>query len=335
MKPDTPRVLVRVFHRNRWRTSNGRPVCPIPTRETGAYGETNLTVALRGFLCSRENRSALATALMSSSSRARAHVAWPVYSRNETGVQKKCHLEDIFLSGFWFREIDLFMRFFEHQTKHIEVSSSKSSYYFWRSCAASLCLLCCFETEGPACCDGGTSTPGLRDPAALCVLAQGAAFFGGGGGKSRSAFSGGGGARLAHTKQARRATRTAGAASCVAALVGLGRAAFRRSFSSLIAHRGPICVVLITAHSGPDSRAACYVACCALPSRPVAVSGFIGFYRALSGFIRFYPVLSGFGGFYRALVGFRGLSWVWVGFSASVLVDVRPRRYVPAARQWS
>ena len=90
-------------------------------------------------------------------------------------------------------------------------------------------------------------------------------------------------------------------------------------------------MVLITAHSGPDSRAACYVACCALPSRPVVVSGFIGFYRALSGFIRFYPVLSGFirftgfGGFYRALVGFRGLSWVWVGFSASVLVDVGPR----------
>ena len=55
---------------------------------------------------------------------------------------------------------------------------------------------------------------------------------------------------LAHKKQARRATRTAGAASCVAALVGLGRAAFRRSFSSLIAHRGPICVVLITAHWG-------------------------------------------------------------------------------------
>ena len=110
-------------------------------------------------------------------------------------------------------------------------------------------------------------------------------------------------------------------------------------------------MVLITAHSGPDSRAACYVACCALPSRPVAVSGFIGFYRAfirfypvLSGFIRFYPVLSGFGGFYRALVGFRGLSWVWVGFSASLLVDVRhysfphrgrlptaPRRCVPPA----
>jgi hypothetical protein len=112
----------------------------------------------------------------------------------------------------------------------------------------SLCLLCCFETEGPACCDGATSTPGSRDPAALCVFAQGAAFFGGG--KSRRAFSGGGGARLAHTKQARRATRTAGAASCVAALVGLGRAAFRRSFSSLIAHRGPICVVLITAHWG-------------------------------------------------------------------------------------
>ena len=37
-----------------------------------------------------------------------------------------------------------------------------------------------FETEGPACCDGGISTPGARDPAALCcVFAQGAAFFGG------------------------------------------------------------------------------------------------------------------------------------------------------------
>ena len=58
-------------------------------------------------------------------------------------------------------------------------------------------------------------------------------------------------ARVWHTKkQARRATRTAGAASCVAALVGLGQAGFQRSFSSLIAHRGPICVVLITAHWG-------------------------------------------------------------------------------------
>ena len=110
--------------------------------------------------------------------------------------------------------------------------------------------------------------------------------------------------------RARRATRTAGAASCVAALVGLGRAAFRRSFSSLTAHRGPICVVLITAHSGPDSRAACYVACCALPSRPVVVSGFIGFYRALSGFIRFYPVLSGFIRFYPVVSGFIRLRWV-------------------------
>ena len=132
---------------------------------------------------------------------------------------------------------------------------------------------------------------------------------------SRAAAFSGGGACLAHKKQARRATRTAGAASCVAALVGLGRAAFRRSFSSLTAHRGPICVVLITAHSGPDSRAACYVACCALPSRPVVVvSGFIGFYRALSGFIRFYPVLSGFIRFYPALVGFTALWWAFVGF---------------------
>jgi hypothetical protein len=52
--------------------------------ETGAYGETNLAVALLGFVCSRENRSALGTAFLSSSSRARAHVAWPVYSRNES-----------------------------------------------------------------------------------------------------------------------------------------------------------------------------------------------------------------------------------------------------------
>ena len=73
-------------------------------------------------------------------------------------------------------------------------------------------------------------------------------------------------------------------------------------------------MVLITAHSGPDSRAACYVACCALPSRPVAVSGFIGLYRVLSGFIRFYPVLSGFIRFYLALVGFTALWWAFVGF---------------------
>ena len=73
-------------------------------------------------------------------------------------------------------------------------------------------------------------------------------------------------------------------------------------------------MVLITAHSGPDSRAACYVACCALPSRPVVVSGFIGFYLALSGFIRFYPVLSGSIRFYPALVGFTALWWAFVGF---------------------
>ena len=52
--------------------------------ETGAYGETDLTVALLGFVRSLENRSALGTALLSSSSRARAHVAWPVYSRNDS-----------------------------------------------------------------------------------------------------------------------------------------------------------------------------------------------------------------------------------------------------------
>ena len=51
---------------------------------TRAYGETDLTVALLGFVCSPENRSALGTALMNSSSRACAHVAWPVYSRNES-----------------------------------------------------------------------------------------------------------------------------------------------------------------------------------------------------------------------------------------------------------
>ena len=56
------------------------------------------------------------------------------------------------------------------------------------------------------------------------------------------------------------------------------------------------------------------MACCALPSRPVVVSGFIGFYRALSGFIRFYPVLSGFIRFYPALVGFTALWWAFVGF---------------------
>ena len=77
----------------------------------GAYGETDLAVALLGFVCSRENRSALGTAFLSSSSRARAHVAWPVYSRNESSVQKKCHLAGIFLSDFYFREIDLFDRF--------------------------------------------------------------------------------------------------------------------------------------------------------------------------------------------------------------------------------
>ena len=130
---------------------------------------------------------------------------------------------------------------------------------------------------------------------------------------SRAAAFSGGGARWHTKKQARRATRTARAASCVAALVGLGRVAFRRSFSSLIAHRGPICVVLITAHSGPDSRAACYVACCALPSRPVVVSGFIGFYLALSGFIGLYPVLSGFIRLWWVLPRFGGLSWAFVG----------------------
>ena len=31
-----------------------------------------------------------------------------------------------------------------------------------------------FETEAPARCDGGTSTPGSRDPAVMCVFARGA-----------------------------------------------------------------------------------------------------------------------------------------------------------------
>ena len=46
--------------------------------KTGAYGETDLDVALLGFVCFRANRSALETAHVSSSSGASQHVAtWP------------------------------------------------------------------------------------------------------------------------------------------------------------------------------------------------------------------------------------------------------------------
>ena len=55
--------------------------------EKGAYGETDLTVALLSFVCSREDRSALGTALLSSGSRASAHVAWPM-----SGVQPQREL---------------------------------------------------------------------------------------------------------------------------------------------------------------------------------------------------------------------------------------------------
>ena len=44
--------------------------------KTGAYGETDLAIALFGFACSPESQSALETAHLSSSSRARAHAAW-------------------------------------------------------------------------------------------------------------------------------------------------------------------------------------------------------------------------------------------------------------------
>ena len=162
---------------------------------------------------------------------------------------------------------------------------------------ASLCLLCS-KRKAPRAATGAQARPAREIRRRCACLPRARLFLVVG---SRVAFFSGGGARLAHEKQARRATRTAGAASCVAALVG--------SSSSLTAHRGPICVVLITAHSGPDSRAACYVACCALPSRPVVVSGFVGLYPVLSGFIRFYPALVGFTALRWAFVGFRGFGW--------------------------
>ena len=117
---------------------------------------------------------------------------------------------------------------------------------------ASLCLLCS-KRKAPRAATGAQARPAREIRRRCACLPRARLFLVVG---SRAAAFSGGGARLAHKKQARRATRTAGAASCVAALVGLGRAAFRRSFSSLIAHRGPICVVLITAHWGlaPLSR---------------------------------------------------------------------------------
>ena len=44
--------------------------------KTGAYGETDLDIALLGFVCSRASQLALGTAHVSSSSRARQHATW-------------------------------------------------------------------------------------------------------------------------------------------------------------------------------------------------------------------------------------------------------------------
>ena len=101
---------------------------------------------------------------------------------------------------------------------------------------ASLCLLCS-KRKAPRAATGAQARPAREIRRRCACLPRARLFLVVG---SRAADFSGGGARLAHKKQARRATRTAGAASCVAALVGLGRAAFRRSFSSLIAHRGPV-----------------------------------------------------------------------------------------------
>ena len=43
--------------------------------KTGAYGETDLDIALVGFVCSRASLLVLGTAHLSSSSRARQHAA--------------------------------------------------------------------------------------------------------------------------------------------------------------------------------------------------------------------------------------------------------------------
>ena len=61
--------------------------------KTGAYGETDLDVALLGFVRSRANRSALETAHVSSSSGASQHVAtWP---RGRCRFQRKFRLIEI------------------------------------------------------------------------------------------------------------------------------------------------------------------------------------------------------------------------------------------------
>ena len=91
---------------------------------------------------------------------------------------------------------------------------------------ASLCLLCS-KRKAPRAATGAQARPAREIRRRCACLPRARLFLVVG---SRAASFSGGGARLAHKKQARRATRTAGAASCVAALVGLGRAAFSAFF---------------------------------------------------------------------------------------------------------
>ena len=95
-----------------------------------------------------------------------------------------------------------------------------------RECVGYLCPLCS-KRKAPRAATGAQARPAREIRRRCACLPRARLFLVVG---SRAADFSGGGARLAHKKQARRATRTAGAASCVAALVGLGRAAFRRSF---------------------------------------------------------------------------------------------------------
>ena len=134
MKRDTPRVLVRVFHRNRWRTSNDRPVCPIPTRgDRGVRRNGPGRRAARLRVLSREPLGA----------RNGPHELefQGTCARRVAGVQPQRQLESR-RSATWptsfcpisgFGRLIFFMRFFDHQTKHIEVSSPNLSYYFCRS----------------------------------------------------------------------------------------------------------------------------------------------------------------------------------------------------------
>ena len=73
--PYISRIRTGVFHKQRRRTRMKGREAHSQLGKTGAYGETDLDIALFGFVCSRASQLTLGSAHVSSSSRARQHAA--------------------------------------------------------------------------------------------------------------------------------------------------------------------------------------------------------------------------------------------------------------------